>query len=132
MKFVSMFAFIFLSLSISGFFQSGHAAPAKAKAVKAPPVNPQLLEKGKASFAMNCVLCHGEKGDGNGPAGAAMNPKPRNFVTEKFKAGDSVEKIFEVTTNGLKDTSMAGYSFLPEEERWALAYYVRTFRPAKK
>ena len=27
-----------------------------------------------------CVTCHGEQGDGNGPAGAMLNPKPRNFT----------------------------------------------------
>ena len=27
-----------------------------------------------------CVPCHGEKGDGNGAAAVALNPKPANFT----------------------------------------------------
>ena len=46
----------------------------------APPASsPALLEKGKAAYTVNCLMCHGDQGDGNGVAGAMMNPKPRNL-----------------------------------------------------
>ena len=32
------------------------------------------------SYNLTCGTCHGEAGDGNGPAGAALNPKPRDFT----------------------------------------------------
>ncbi|MCZ7582047.1 MAG: c-type cytochrome [Deltaproteobacteria bacterium] len=35
--------------------------------------------KGKAVYLQYCAACHGESGKGDGPAGAALNPKPRNF-----------------------------------------------------
>ena len=96
-----------------------------------PKESPALLEKGKSVFATNCVTCHGEKGDGNGPAGAYMNPKPRNFATEKFKKGDKPQQIFNSITNGLEGTAMTSYKHIPEDERWALAYYVHSFRSKK-
>ena len=33
----------------------------------------------KAYFKMKCTVCHGENGLGDGPGGAALDPKPRNF-----------------------------------------------------
>lgn len=116
------------AVSIFGFFVSifVNAAPSKA-----PALTPVVLEKGKAAYAMNCLMCHGEKGDGNGVAGAAMNPKPRNFMVDKFKQGDKVDAVFKTISEGLKGTSMAGFGHLPEADRWALSYYVLSFKPKK-
>ena len=32
------------------------------------------------AYNLTCGTCHGEAGDGNGPAGGALNPKPRDFT----------------------------------------------------
>jgi mono/diheme cytochrome c family protein len=93
-----------------------------------PAPTPQLLELGKQSYALNCAACHGEKGDGKGPVAFAIKPPPRNFVSEPFKAGDTVPQIYTTLTNGLPNTKMVAYKHLPEEQRWALAYVVRAFR----
>lgn len=111
------------------FFAS--ASFAKSPAAKAPPATPQLLEKGKASFTTNCVTCHGEKGDGNGPAGKFMNPKPRDFSAGKFKGGEKPEQIFKTLTSGLTGTAMPGFGHLPEEERWALVHHVLSMKGKK-
>ena len=104
-----------------------------AFAMAAPPkLTPALLEKGKTSYTTNCMTCHGDKGDGNGVAGAMMNPKPRNFIADKFKQGDKPEKVFKTISEGLPNTSMVGFGHLNEEERWALTYYVLDFRKAGK
>lgn len=98
-----------------------------------PKVTPELLEKGKTIFTVNCVTCHGEKGDGNGPAGAYMNPKPRNFSTDKLKVGNKPEQLFKTITQGLTGTAMAGFGHLSEDDRWAVSLYVReTFMTKKK
>jgi mono/diheme cytochrome c family protein len=40
---------------------------------------------GKATFETLCASCHGTTGKGDGPAGAALNPPPRDFSTGDFK-----------------------------------------------
>ncbi len=99
------------------------ATAATAQAA-APAETPALTEKGTAAFTMNCVPCHGEKGDGTGIAAQALNPKPRNFTKDPFKNGGKVENIFDTVTKGLPGTAMVTFAQLPEEDRWALAYHV--------
>jgi mono/diheme cytochrome c family protein len=90
----------------------------------APKSTPALLEKGKTSYTRNCLACHGETGDGNGPTGKFLRPKPRDFRTEPFKQGNKPEEVFNTISKGVPNTPMVAFSTLPEEERWALAYYV--------
>ncbi len=97
----------------------------------APPLSPQLLEKGKAAFTANCVSCHGENGDGNGVAGKYMQPKPRNWAKDKFKKGNQITDIFKTITDGLDGTSMPAFNTLPADDRWGLAYFVASFRTKK-
>lgn len=93
---------------------------------------PELIKKGKAAYAINCLTCHGEKGDGKGPAGVALKPAPRNLVKDKYKKGDTDQQVFETISKGLPGTTMVGYGHLKEEERWAITHYIQSLRPAKK
>jgi mono/diheme cytochrome c family protein len=95
------------------------APPALAAA---PERTTALVEKGKTSYARNCVACHGPKGEGDGVAARSLKPKPRNLVTDPPPGG--APAIFEVLTKGVKGTGMIAYKHLSEEERWAVAYYV--------
>ena len=98
-------------------------------AFAAPPApTKELIEKGKTSFNVNCTACHGPKGAGDGPAAVALNPKPRNYATDVFKNGTKPENVFKTISEGLKDTPMVSFAHLPEDERWALAYYVLELR----
>ena len=40
---------------------------------------------GKKIYDTNCLSCHGPAGKGDGPVGAALNPKPRDFSAAQFK-----------------------------------------------
>ncbi len=98
---------------------------------------PAFASDGAAIFKANCVTCHGDAMDGNGPAGQYMNPKPRNLKKDKFKAGDDKDTMFHTVTNGLDGTAMAGFgTSLSEEDRHAVIDFVCSQRddhcPAKK
>ena len=107
------------------------SSPQSSHAGAAPANTPELLAKGKTVYASTCLTCHGDKGDGMGPAGKYMSPKPRNFTKDTFKKGEKTEEIFNTITKGLDGTSMVGYASIPESDRWALTYYVQSFKPKK-
>lgn len=117
---------------LSLLFCGGFALVSSAAIAAPPKSTPQLIEQGKKIYTTNCATCHGEKGDGNGPAGAMLNPKPRNFATEKFKKGDKPQQVFDTVTKGLEGTTMAPFGYLPENDRWAVSYYVLSMRKGKK
>ncbi|KFA94146.1 c-type cytochrome [Archangium violaceum] len=95
-----------------------------AVAADAPKATPELLEKGKTAYTSYCQSCHGEKGEGNGPAGMYLVPKPRNFVAEAFKKGNKPEEIFKTITTGIPGSTMVPFTHLAEQDRWALTHYV--------
>jgi len=99
----------------------------------APALTPEVLKNGKSVYegAAGCVACHGASGRGDGPVAFALNPRPRDFTREPFKQGDSVEQVFATLTTGLAGTKMPGFPQIKEPDRWALAYYVVSFRPKK-
>jgi len=84
-------------------------------------------DPGKAVYDQFCLSCHGITGEGDGPAGKALQPKPRNFKTEPFKFGDSLEAVMATVSNGSpKAPTMAAFkNMLPPESIKAVAEYVR-------
>ena len=65
------------------------AAPAVAAVAAAPKADPQQV------FTTRCATCHGATGHGDGPASAALNPKPRNYtdgVWQKSVTDDQIKQ----------------------------------------
>ena len=69
-----------------------------------------------------CQACHGERGDGKGPAGKAMNPSATSFLT--MSDTTSVEYIFKVTTQG-KGSMPAWKNLLNDADRRSIAEYIK-------
>lgn len=88
---------------------------------------PQLEGQGKNLYQTNCVTCHGVSGQGDGPAGVAFNPRPRNFVEAQWKQGGTPSQLFKTLSDGLG--SMPSFAGMPLKDRWALVHYIRTFNP---
>lgn len=91
-----------------------------------------VLGKGKDLYNTNCASCHGETGDGKGPAGATLNPPPRNFVDpskQVWKNGPKISNMYVTLQDGIPNTGMASFSNIPPEERFDIIQYVQTFNP---
>jgi high-affinity iron transporter len=107
------------------------SASSAAPSPKAPKRSAELVEQGKATYAIYCVACHGERGAGDGSAATRLNPRPRNFSTEKFRQGDSVSQIFATLGKGVPGTAMVKFTNLSESDRWSLAWYVLDLKASK-
>ena len=91
------------------------------------------IELGKKIFMNNCTACHGEKGDGQGPAARAIaSRKPRNFVDEDFQYGSKREEIFKTISDGVPGSAMPPWKdALSEKERFAVIDYIQTLKKKK-
>lgn len=88
---------------------------------------PELLTRGKLLYTQNCTSCHGDAGRGDGPGGRGLNPAPRNFgVGAGWKNGSHIEGIYRTLEEGIKNSSMVSYTYLPRRDRMALVHFVRT------
>jgi len=93
---------------------------------------------GKAVYDLKCAGCHGEKGDGKGPAAELLEPRPRDFTTGVYKVRSTATKVptdqdlFRVITEGMPGTSMPPWAVLPEKDRWNLVAYLKRFAPEKR
>src|SRR5215470_3221032 len=74
------------------------------------------LERGRKTYATYCVGCHGERGDGKGPAARFLEPKPRDFRVGRLKfasvaAGSAPrdEDYLRTINRGLAGTAMAAF-----------------------
>jgi mono/diheme cytochrome c family protein len=56
--------------------------------------------KGKDLYAKHCGGCHGPLGKGDGPAAAALNPKPTNFTDKAYMAGLKNQYLFDLIQKG--------------------------------
>lgn len=95
------------------------------------------IAKGKAVYdgIGACGTCHGPNGAGDGAAAAALNPKPRSFVSGNYaydtdgdgKKGTEAD-VFNIVTNGAAKYGgsmlMAARADIPEADRKALSKYV--------
>jgi mono/diheme cytochrome c family protein len=107
---------------------------AAAKAMKNPIANtPDNIAKGKAIFEGKgtCFTCHNLTGKGDGDAGKALDPSPRNFTNPKFHECKADGEMFWVIKNGSPGTGMIpaiSTGILTEEEGWQVILYERTFK----
>ena len=106
--------------------KTGWIAPAEAKKMKNPVKATKItIQKGKEIYEKKCSLCHGDKGDGKGPASAGLNPKPTNFKDSHGEKMTDGEHFWKITTGRGGMPSFA--KDLTEEERWHVIHYVNTF-----
>lgn len=93
--------------------------------------NSDVANHGKKVFKTNCALCHGETGKGDGAAGAALVPKPRDLVEGKWTKGGKSKELFHTISNGIDGTSMAAFKHLSVTDRWALVQFIRSITKNK-
>ena len=89
---------------------------------------------------MNCFLCHGKEGRGNGPSAVSLTDTkgfpitPFDFTSgPRFKCGDSDQELFRDLVTGLDGTPMPSFTdALKPEQIWDLVHFVKTLSVGAK
>jgi cbb3-type cytochrome c oxidase subunit I/cbb3-type cytochrome c oxidase subunit II len=100
-----------------------------------PQAQADLLTLGKTVYERRCIGCHGEKGNGKGPASRFMNPVPRDFTKGIFKFRSTPGKdslptdvdLYSTITHGLWGTAMPSWQEISANERLAVIQFIKTF-----
>lgn len=87
--------------------------------------------KGKETYDKLCQGCHGATGKGDGPAAAALNPKPGDMTNKAAMSKLTDKYLFDITAKGgaalQKSPLMPGWeSTLKEADVWDLVVYMRS------
>src|SRR5262245_25220039 len=82
-------------------------------------------EAGRALYNSRCWTCHGSTGRGNGPAAAALKPKPADFTDPELVVARTGSRLYRVLTAGVPGTAMAPQD-LNEKEKFDLIAYLRS------
>lgn len=98
-----------------------------AYAGKTNPLGADAAAKGALDYVSYCEACHGVSGIGDGPAGAALNPRPASLPKIAAQVGD--DYLFWRISEGKPGTAMVGWgNVLNEEQVWQVVAYIRTLK----
>lgn len=96
---------------------------------------------GKQRYDLFCSSCHGATGKGDGPAAAALTPKPRNHADGRYMNALTEKYLFDIIRGGGasvgKSPLMPAWgSQLKDQDIWNVVAYIRTlaappYKPAQ-
>lgn len=131
-----LFAILILSAVIlaacGGGAASAPATPAPVPADYAGKTNPlgaDAATAGAEVYKTNCESCHGPQGHGDGPAGAALDPTPKNLPELIAMPGAGDDFLFWRISTGKPGTSMVAWKgVLTDEQIWQTIAYLHTLK----
>ena len=98
----------------------------------------ETLNRGRTAYMQYCRACHGDKGDGKGPAAPGLRPPPRDFTQGSFKFGWVLdqklprdEDLVRIVRGGLHGTAMVGWD-VPDNKLNEILQYLKTLSPKWK
>lgn len=90
------------------------------------PLTRELLELGRARFAVHCSPCHGDDGYGRGIIVRRGFPAPPSYHEDRLRTA-SDGHLFDVITRGY-GTMLPFADHLDPHERWAVVAYIRALQ----
>ena len=102
-------------------------------------VAPEVLERGRRTYALRCATCHGPDGAGDGPAGRALAQPPADLragvyprVLARRGGGDrlpSDDEFVAFLRAGSPDRGMPPFAHLGQPDLRAVAQFLKTLSP---
>ncbi len=94
------------------------------------PLDPETAAvDGQTIFQTNCASCHGPAGEGDGPAAAALNPKPASLATNEESLSDAYLH-WRISEGGMMEpfnSAMPAWkTILTDDQIWQVVSYIRT------
>lgn len=102
---------------------------ARRSLATAPPARPDLA-RAKQVYGDACASCHGVDGRGHVPVAEHLSPPPPDLALSDVINPLSPYQVYETVTYGIYDTAMPAFPTLSARDRWAVAFYIFTLRPA--
>lgn len=91
------------------------------------PLGADAATAGAEVFKNNCTSCHGEQGHGDGPAGMALDPKPKDLAVFAPTVAD--DHLFWRISTGKPGTAMIAWKgVLNDEQIWQVVAFIRTLK----
>ncbi len=91
------------------------------------PLGADAAAAGAEVFKTNCESCHGPLGKGDGPAGAALDPAPKDLSVLQVSAGDDF--LYWRINTGKEGTGMVAWKgTLTDEQIWQVVSFIRTLK----
>jgi high-affinity iron transporter len=84
--------------------------------------------RGKNLFQQHCSECHGPTGKGDGPKAKGLDPRPANYVADGMDARLAPARVAATIRFGVSGTAMVPFTFLEDDDRYAIAFYVLSLR----
>ncbi len=88
------------------------------------------IADGRQLYATHCAACHGQTGQGEGPAAAGLRRRPANLM-EPHLAQHTAGDLFWWISHGITGSGMPGFGDrLSEAERWDVVNFLRALSAA--
>ena len=89
------------------------------------PNTADTVAAAKPNYERFCLVCHGARGAGDGPAAFTLNPRPLDLQIHVPLHAEG--ELFHWISEGLSGTAMPAWKTqLPETERWQLVRYIQS------
>jgi mono/diheme cytochrome c family protein len=85
------------------------------------PGGPEALARGQLLYETFCLVCHGARGQGDGPLVPRI-PNPPSYTSERVRAMAPGQILHTITFGSGRMPSYAAQ--IPLEQRWLIVHYV--------
>jgi mono/diheme cytochrome c family protein len=98
---------------------------AAAELINPVPASQESLARGQIFYEVNCFVCHGKEGKGDGPVGLKFVEKAPVDLSDAYTQDQAVGELFFTLTRGRAKMPFYRDALSPSE-RWDVINYVKS------